>query len=150
MSHLTESWAYISPFLMSDSTELWSIDSFLSKVTTSIDGWAAIITTMIGLAMLIMSIFRIAKKLMGRSSNDSWALCVALFFFGGVFATGGGWLMAGKLASMGRNTLVQMGSVWVKPGTSSTTEVTTDASATIVINDNVVINWLDAPEICIK
>lgn len=70
----------------------WTIDNFLNNLSTRLSDWGKLIVVVLGIAMLIVGIFNIAKGMMGGGRGQvNWVLNIALIVVGGALAFSGGW-----------------------------------------------------------
>lgn len=102
----------LGAFLMTGSgaNSNWSITGFLSNLNGSLEVWGQLIVVAVGLVMLIVAVFKIAKGLMsGGRGQVNWVLNVLLFFIGGALCFGGGWGLLKDISSGGASTLEQLG-----------------------------------------
>lgn len=91
----------------------WSINSFLNNLNTSLFNWGKVIVVIIGVVMVIVGVFNIAKGLMsgGGKGQVNWVLNLALFFIGGALAFGGGWSIVKTVSEGGSDTINELGNV---------------------------------------
>ena len=70
----------------------WTIDNFLKNLNGRLNTWGGLIVTVLGVVMLIVGIFNIAKGMMGGGRGQvNWVLNIALIVVGGALAFSGGW-----------------------------------------------------------
>lgn len=86
----------------------WTIDEFLSQLGVMMDRWGAALMTVLGLAMIIVGIFKICKGLMSDRAQTNWLMCIVLLFVGGLLAFNG-WSKIQSVAQGGGQTLYEMG-----------------------------------------
>lgn len=102
----------IVPILMTASTTTsgdWTISNFLNSAQQTIAYYGSILTSLIGVAMVIVGIYQVAKNLISHGKGqNSWVVTFALILVGGALAITGGWNMVGKFAQGSRNTLANM------------------------------------------
>lgn len=85
-----------------------SIGSFLNSMQKSLGNYGSIIVSIIGIAMVIVGIYQVAKNLISHGKGQtSWVTAIALIIIGGGIALTGGWRMIGNFANTGRQTLDQ-------------------------------------------
>ena len=117
-------------FLTAMSSDGWSINGFLANLRDSLFSWGKIIVVIIGVTMVIVGVFNIAKGLMsGGRGQTNWVLNLALFFIGGAIAFTGGWGLVQAVADGGAKTLNDLG--------------TGQIAESIVIDGDVVPNTID-------
>ena len=89
MSLLTKASFFV---MAANDANKWTIDQFLKNLNTSLTGWGRLLVTVLGVAMLIVGIFNIAKGMMGGGRGQvNWVLNIALIVVGGALAFSGGW-----------------------------------------------------------
>lgn len=87
-----------------------SIGGFLKALQANLATYGAIIISLVGVAMLIVGIYQVAKNLISHGKGQTnWVVTFALIIVGGAFAVSGGWKMLGHFASMGKDTMDKMG-----------------------------------------
>ena len=83
-----------------------SIGQFLNSMQASLANYGSIIVSIIGIAMVIVGIYQVAKNLISHGKGQtSWVTAIALIIVGGAIALTGGWRMIGNFANTGRTTL---------------------------------------------
>lgn len=83
-----------------------TMGQFLESVQQSLAQYGSIIISIIGVAMVIVGIYMVAKNLISHGKGQtSWVTAIALIIIGGAFAITGGWRMVGNFAKMGRRTI---------------------------------------------
>ena len=88
----------------------WSVGNFLVNLNKSLFSWGKIIVVIIGVVMVVVGVFNIAKGLMsGGKAQTNWVLNLALFFIGGALAFGGGWGLVEQVSKGGSDTLNDLG-----------------------------------------
>lgn len=93
-----------------NQTDQWSINNLLNNVSGSLSTWGRVLVVIVGLVMVIVSVFKIAQGLMsGGRGQVNWVLNIILFFVGGMLAFGGGWSTLQSLSQGGEKTLDQLG-----------------------------------------
>ncbi len=98
-------------FLMAGGKESsWSITGFLTNLNSSLFKWGQILVVIIGIVMVIVGVFNIAKGLMsGGRAQTNWVINLLLFFLGGALAFTGGWSLVQDIAHGGYSTLQELG-----------------------------------------
>ena len=92
------------------ATSTFSIGEFLKATTETLANYGQILIALIGVAMVIISIFQIAKNLISHGKGQTnWVITIALLVIGGAFAVTGGWALIGNIATGARNTLSTLG-----------------------------------------
>ena len=87
----------------------WKIGSFLNAAQQTLANYGSILTSLIGVAMVIVGIYQLAKGLISHGKGQhSWIVTIALILVGGALAVSGGWKMVGQFARGGRNSLSDM------------------------------------------
>ena len=93
-----------------NQTDQWSINNLLNNVSGSLSTWGRVLVVIVGLVMVIVSVFKIVQLLMsGGRGQVNWVLNIILFFVGGMLAFGGGWSTLQSLSQGGEKTLDQLG-----------------------------------------
>lgn len=86
----------------------WDLGTFLENATDSIQGWGGLFLILIGVVMIIVAGYKIATGLMSDRAQVSWVKVVVLLIAGGVLAFGG-YQIISDMASLGKNTIEQLG-----------------------------------------
>ena len=95
---------------MTANSSSWSVDNFLKNLQNSLGDWSQIIVVIIGLVMLIVGIFNIAKGLMSQGRGQTnWFMNIVLFFVGGALCFSGGWGLVKKVSKSGQDTVNDLG-----------------------------------------
>lgn len=82
------------------------IGKFLQSVQESLGNWGQIIVSIIGVAMVIVGLYKIAKNLISHGKGqNSWVVAIALVLVGGAMAVTGGWGMIGGLVNTGKTSM---------------------------------------------
>lgn len=92
----------------------WDLNSFLNNLGAAMQTWGKMIVFVIGTAMVIASVFLIAKGLMSQGRGQTnWALTLLLLIIGGAFmATGfGGWNLLVDISEGSRQTIDDLGNI---------------------------------------
>lgn len=96
----------ISNFMSGSS---FSVGNFLNGLNNSLFNWGKVIVVIIGVVMVIVGVFNIAKGLMsGGRAQTNWVLNLVLFFVGGAIAFGGGWGLVQDVSAGGSDTIYEM------------------------------------------
>lgn len=87
----------------------WDISSFLRNLTHSLEGWGALVFTLLGTACLIMGGIGIFRNLTASQQNPvPWWKVVALLIAGGGFLFGG-FALFKSIAQGGNKTINDLG-----------------------------------------
>lgn len=87
----------------------YTISQFLTSAQKTLAYYGSIITSLIGVAMVIVGIYQIAKNLISHGKGQTnWVVTFALILIGGALAIVGGWKMIGNFAKGSKNTLSSM------------------------------------------
>lgn len=87
----------------------WQISNFLKASQETLAYYGSIVTSIIGVAMVIVGIYQIAKNLISHGKGQTnWVVTFALILVGGALAIVGGWKMIGDFARGSKNTLKNM------------------------------------------
>ena len=102
----------LAQFMSTSTTQnKFSINNFLNNLKASLGTWGSVIVVIIGLVMVIVAVFNIAKGLMsGGRGQVNWVMNIALFFIGGALAFGGGWALLQNVSGAGSATIMDLGS----------------------------------------
>lgn len=99
----------ISNFMSSTNGGKFSIGNFLNGLNASLFNWGQVIVVIIGVVMVIVGVFNIAKGLMsGGRAQTNWVMNLVLFFVGGAIAFGGGWGLVKDVSAGGSDTIYEM------------------------------------------
>lgn len=83
-----------------------SMGQFITSVQQTLGNWGSIIVSIIGIAMVIVGIYKVAKNLMSHGKGqNSWVVAIALILVGGALAISGGWATVGSLVGTANTTL---------------------------------------------
>ena len=67
----------------------WDLGSFLENATSTLQGWGGSLIILIGVIMVIASVYQIAKGLIqGGRGQTNWAIAILLLLIGGAFMAG--------------------------------------------------------------
>ena len=88
----------------------WDLGSFLQNATNTLKTWGSYVIILIGVVMIIASVYQIAKGLMsqGKGQPPNWAVTIILLILGGAFMVGG-FSFVSNIASGGKTTIDQLG-----------------------------------------
>ena len=85
------------------------IGQFLASFQKTLAHYGSIVSSIIGIAMVVVAIYQIAKGLMsGGKGQTNWVMTIALLLIGGALALVGGWGTVGKFVNIGNETLTEM------------------------------------------
>ena len=88
----------------------WAVGTFLNNLNKSIFKWGQTLVVIIGIVMVIVGVFNIAKGLMsGGKTQVNWVINILLFFIGGALAFSGGWNLVQDISAGGYSTLQELG-----------------------------------------
>ena len=129
-------------FLMTSSAAsygAWDIDAILGGLNTTLRSWGGLLVVIIGLVMVIVAVFKIAKGLISHGkSQTNWVVNIVLFFVGGALCFGGGWGLIEGVSKGGDATLQHIGEAGASATTSTILlqlpEYSTAIGDTLVIN----------------
>ena len=108
-----------------EGTTDWTISGFLDALQRSIGNYVQIIIMIIGLVMVGVGIYQIAKNLIsGGKGQTNWVTTFILIIVGGTFMLSGGWNVIRHFASGGKTTLDNMGQGTADDGTDGGTGAT--------------------------
>lgn len=86
-----------------------SIGQFLASFQATLARYGSIAVSIIGVAMVVVAIYQIAKGLMsGGKGQTNWVMTIALLLIGGALALTSGWKTVGQLVETGNTTLDKM------------------------------------------
>lgn len=90
----------------------WDLGSFLQNATTTLKEWGGYLIILIGVVMVIASVYQIAKGLIthGKGQPTNWAIAIVLLILGGAFMVGG-FSFVSNIASGGKQTIEDLGNV---------------------------------------
>lgn len=96
----------------------WELGKFLSNVFSTIKNWGGLVILIIGAAMIVVSVYQVAKALMSHGQGQtSWPKIIIMFLLGGALIAAGGAAASGNdvfkwltdIGAGGRNTIDQLG-----------------------------------------
>ena len=87
----------------------WSIGNALKALNESLNGYGKIIMVIIGVAMIIVGIYQVAKNLISHGkAQTNWFITIALIVVGGIFALSSGWETLGSFVKGSQGSVDQM------------------------------------------
>lgn len=97
-------------FVVNPMAMAWDLGTFLQNATETIKTWGNYLIILIGVIMVIISVYQIAKGLMshGKGQPTNWFVAAALLIVGGAFMVGGFTWVSG-IASSGKDTIDDLG-----------------------------------------
>lgn len=103
----------------------WDLTSFLTNFGNALEKWGGIIVFIIGVAMVIASVYFIMKGLLSHGRGQtSWVTTILLLLIGGAFmaggiTAGGGWSLLTNIANGSKQTIEDMGNGSIGGGGAS-------------------------------
>ena len=92
------------------TTTDWTIGGFLSALQASAANYVKIIILIIGLVMVGVGIYQVAKNLISHGKGQTnWVVTALLIIVGGTLMLNSGWTVIGNIAKGGSQTLNDMG-----------------------------------------
>ncbi len=108
----------INPICMSTG---WDMNVFLVNLKSQAASWGKVIIAIIGIVMVIVGVFQVAKGLiLGSKTQTNWVTAIFLLLFGGALAFTGGWAMLEEFSHAGVQTFNELGTA---PATSILTDM---------------------------
>lgn len=90
-------------------TLAWDIGTFLQNATKTIKQWGSYLIILIGVVLIIVSIWQIAKGLISHGKGQTnWAVAIIMLIIGGALMAGGFGLVS-TIASGGGQTINELG-----------------------------------------
>lgn len=88
----------------------WSIGTFLQNSSKTLQSWGGYLVVLIGVVMMIVSVYMIAKGLIthGKGQPISWPVAIILLILGGAFSVSG-WGLVTQFAQGGADTVSGLG-----------------------------------------
>ena len=91
----------------------WDLTSFLDNSKEQLQTWGGALIMIIGVVMIIVAIFQIAKKFISpQSAPGGWAGPIVCLIVGGALLAGG-WTFVSNIAQGGKKTIEDLGSTIV-------------------------------------
>lgn len=88
----------------------WAIVEFLGNIRNKTSEWIKIIIIIIGLIMMVVGVFWIARNLLKKGGQAvAWPLALATFFIGGAMVATGGYNLMKDIAQGQKKTLEELG-----------------------------------------
>lgn len=88
----------------------WTFGGMLSAVQDTIGNYGKVIVGIIGLVMVLVSVYQIAKNLISHGkAQTNWVITFALLLVGGVLMLGTGWGVIKSVTSGGSKTINNLG-----------------------------------------
>ena len=92
----------------------WDLTTFLGNATAQLEIWGGLLMVLLGVVMIIVAIWRIAKGLISHGKTQTnWFVAIALLLLGGALAgLGGGraaWEWVSGIAKGGKQTIDDLG-----------------------------------------
>lgn len=88
----------------------WSISGLLKAFRQSVTGYVQIIIVAIGVVMVGVGVYQIAKNLISHGKGQTnWVVTAALIMVGGMLMLSGGWTVLEDIGTGSKNTLDNMG-----------------------------------------
>ena len=92
------------------ATTDWTISGFLSALQASVANYVKIIILIIGLVMVGVGIYQVAKNLISHGKGQTnWVVTALLIIVGGTLMLNSGWDVIGNIAGGASTTLDNMG-----------------------------------------
>lgn len=83
-----------------------TMGKFIGSVQSTLGNWGSIIVSIIGVVMVVVGIYKVAKNLMSHGKGqNSWAVAIALILVGGALAISGGWKTVESLVKTGNESV---------------------------------------------
>lgn len=104
--------------LMTLALSGWELGTFLENVFSTIKDWGGLVILIIGAAMIVVSVYQVAKALMSHGQGQtSWPKIIIMFLLGGALIAAGGAAASGtdvfgwltNIGAGGRETIDQLG-----------------------------------------
>lgn len=88
----------------------WDFGDFLTALQQTILSYGKVIIGIIGLIMVVASVYQIAKNLISHGkSQTNWVITIALLLVGGVLMLSSSWDFIKSVSEGGKNTLDDLG-----------------------------------------
>lgn len=109
----------------------WTISGFLGALQRSALNYVKIIAMLVGIVMVGVGIYQIAKNLISHGKGQTnWVITFLLIVIGGTLALTSGWSVIGNAVKGGSNTLDNMGK-----GNADNGGTTTNAFTAVIGGD---------------
>lgn len=99
--------------LMNLAMEGWDITTFMTNLAKTLQTWGGLFFVVIGVVMIIWSIYKVAHGLMSQRGGDiNWFKILIAFLVGGALVAAGGkgaWTFVEGIAKGGKTTLDELG-----------------------------------------
>lgn len=88
----------------------WDLGTFLQNATSTLKTWGNYLIILIGVVMIIVAVYQIAKGLIshGRGQPTNWFVAILLLIIGGALMVGGFTWVSG-IAEGGKQTIDDLG-----------------------------------------
>ncbi len=97
------------PILASGGSS-WTIGNALSALQETVGNYGKVIIGIIGLVMVIVSVYQIAKNLISHGKGQTnWVITFALLLVGGALLLASGWDLLVSIANGGQSTIDDLG-----------------------------------------
>ena len=91
----------------------WDITTFLTNLSTKLQAWGGLFFVLIGVVMIIWSIYKLAHGLMSQGRQDvNWFKILVAVLGGGALGaagSGGAWKFVADIAQGGKTTINELG-----------------------------------------
>ena len=91
----------------------WDITTFLTNLATKLQSWGGLFFVLVGVVMIIWSIYKLAHGLMSQGRQDvNWFKILVAFLVGGALVAAGGsgaWTFVSNIAKGGQTTINELG-----------------------------------------
>lgn len=88
----------------------WSVSGLLKAFRQSVTGYVQIIIVAVGVVMVGVGVYQIAKNLISHGKGQTnWVVTAALIMVGGMLMLSGGWTVLEDIGTGSKNTLDNMG-----------------------------------------
>lgn len=101
----------LSEYNPGDQSSRFDIENLLTNAGSTLAGWAKLLMIIIGIIMVVVGVYQIAKGLMSgggqRGAQTNWIVAILLIVLGGAlgFFGGGGWDFVVTIAQGGKKTI---------------------------------------------
>ena len=88
----------------------WTFGKMLSAIQKTVGNYGKVIVGIIGLVMVLVSIYQIAKNLISHGkAQTNWVITFALLLVGGVLMLSNGWSVIKSVTTGGSSTINNLG-----------------------------------------